>query len=254
MTLAYDTSSLFRRYLTKLVRNPTLLGTNLLTPVVFMVLFSQLLEKLSVFPGVGGSFLSYLTPGIIVMCAVLFAAQAGISIVNDLNSGFIDKLLVTPVSRSAILLGRLLTDGLMILLDSILVIAVALALGVTFATGIPGILLILLTAAFFGLTWSAIFLAVGMRTRSPESLSAISSGVSIVFMFISSAFLPNSILPSWAATFSQWNPVTYVANAMRALVQTGYDWNELAWAWGLTGAVAVIAFAVALLQFRKTVG
>lgn len=254
MTLAYDTSSLFRRYLTKLVRNPTLLGTNLVTPVAFMVLFSQLLGKLSVFPGVGGSFLSYVTPGIIVMCAIVFAAQAGISIVNDLNSGFLQKLLVTPVSRLAILLGRLLTDALMIVLDSILVIAVALVMGVTFVTGLPGILLILLTAAVFGLTCSAFFLAVGMKTRSPEALSSISSGVSIILLFISSVFLPTSILPSWAQTFSQWNPVSYVADAMRSLVQSGYDWTSLAWAYGLTGAVAVVAFAAALYQFRRTVG
>lgn len=254
MTFLYDTSSLFRRYLTKLVRNPTLLATNLVTPVLFLILFSQLLGKLSVFPGVGGSFLSYLTPGIVVMVSIMFGAQAGQSIFNDLTSGFLQKMLVTPVRRISILLGRLLTDALLITLVSILVLAVAALMGTTFATGLPGVLLLLATAAFFGLTWSGIFLALGMTVRSAENIQSFASSIVFILLFISTAMFPASILPGWAQTFSDWNPVSYVATAMRALIQSGYDWSAFASAYLLTGVLTVAAFAVALYQFRKTVG
>lgn len=248
-----DTRALFGRYFTKLVRNPTLLVTNLVTPVLFLALFSQMLGKLSLFPGVGGSFLAYLTPGIVVMCSIVFAVQAGISIVNDLNSGFLQKMLVTQVHRSAILLGRLLTDSLMVVLSSTLVILVAFAMGVRFATGLPGILLMLLTSALFGLTWAGIFLAVGIKTRSPETLSAFSSGVVFILLFLSSGMFPTSIMPTWAQTFSAWNPVSYVANALRSTVQGGYDWNAFAAAYGAMALIAVVAFSAALYQFNKTV-
>ena len=253
MTLLPDTAALFRRYFTKLLRNPTLLVTNLVTPVLFLALFSQMLSKLSIFPGVGGSFLAYLTPGIVVMCSVMFSAQAGISIVNDLNSGFLQKMLVTPVNRGAILLGRLCTDVFMVVVASALVVVAAIAMGVTFVTGVPGVLLLLATSAFFGLTWAAIFLAIGIKTRSPETLSAFGSGVAFILLFLSSGMFPTSIMPAWAQTFSKWNPVSYVADAMRSTIQGGYDWGAFASAYALTGALAVVAFVLALYQFRKTV-
>lgn len=253
MSLLSDTGALFGRYFTKLWRNPTLLVTNLVTPVLFLALFSQMLGKLSVFPGVGGSFLAYLTPGIVVMCSIIFAVQAGISIVNDLNSGFLQKMLVTQVNRGAILLGRLLTDAVMVVLSSTLVLVVAFLLGVRFVTGLPGVLLMLLTAALFGLTWAGIFLAVGMRTRSPETLSAFSSGVVFILLFLSSGMFPTSIMPGWAQTFSAWNPVSYVSNALRSTVQGGYDWGAFTLAYAATAAIAVAAFSAALYQFQKTV-
>ena len=94
MAILYDTQSFFTRALTKIVRNPTLLFVNLFTPVLFLLLFSQLLQKLSVFLGPTGSYLAYLTPGILVLNAVTGAFQSGMSIVNDLNSGFLSKVLL----------------------------------------------------------------------------------------------------------------------------------------------------------------
>ena len=251
MSFVWDTSALFQRYVTKLFRNPTLLVTNLVTPVLFLALFSQMLGKLNVFPGVGASFGAYLTPGILVMCSIMFTVQAGLSIVNDLNSGFLPKMLVTRVSRGAILMGRLLTDSLMVVFASVLVILTAFVMGIRFVTGVPGILLMLVSAAFFGLAWAGIFLAIGLKTKSPESLSAISSGVVFILLFLSSAVFPTSIMPKWVQTFSSWNPVSYVANAMRSAIQGGYEWHAFVTAYALTAAMAIGAFSVALYQFRK---
>ena len=253
MSLARDTSVLYRRYLTKLVRNPTLLASNLVFPVAWFALLSQMLGKLTVFPGVGGSFQAYLTPGILAMCSMIYTAQAGLSIVNDLNSGFLPKMLVTQVNRGAILLGRVLTDSSMVVLASLLVILTALVLGVHFVTGLPGILLMLATTAFFGLAWAGIYLAIGLQTKSPETLNAISSGLGFLLMFLSSAMFPTSIMPEWARTFSSWNPVSYVADAMRSAVQGGYNWHDFAMAYTATAGIAAVAFAVALYQFRKIV-
>ena len=253
MTLLYDTQSLFNRYLTKVVRNRTLLVTNILTPVLFLIFFSQLLQKLSVFPGVSGSYLTYLTPGIIVMSAIIYAMQSGMSIVNDLNSGFLEKLLSTPASRVAILLGRLMIDTLMVIIQTIVIMAVAALMGVTFVTGFLGILLIFVTVAFFGLAWSGLFLALGMKTRRPETLSAIGSAVTFILLFVSTGVFPKSILPSWAQTLSNFNPISYVSDAMRSLFQSGFAWNALASAYIVIGLLAIATFAATLYQFRKVV-
>jgi ABC-2 type transport system permease protein len=253
LTLLYDVQSLLERYLTKLVRNPTLLATNLATPLLFLFLFSQLLTKFSLFPGVSGNYLDYLAPGIVMLNAMISAPQGGVSIANDLNSGFLSKLMLTQVSRPAILLGRLLTDVFVVVIQSVMTISVAVAMGVTIATGLPGILLILVTAAFFELALSGIFLVIGMKSRKTETISAISGVVFFPLIFVSSAVFPTSFFPTWAQTVSRYNPVSYASNVTRELIQGGLTWGTLVSAYAVIGLIAVVTFALTLYQFRKVI-
>jgi ABC-2 type transport system permease protein len=244
---------MLERYLTKLVRNPTLLGTNLVTPIIFLVLFSQLLTKFGEFPGVSGNYLAYLTPGVILLNAMISAPLGGVSMANDLNSGFLSKMLVTQVGRSAILLGRLVTDMLMAGVESTITIVVAIAMGVQFTSGLPGILLILLTVAFFEFALSGIFLTVGIRTRKTETISALSGVVFFPLIFISSSMFPISFFPAWAQTISNYNPVSFASDVTRDLVSGGLTLQTLASCYILIGIIAVLTFAATLYQFRKVV-
>jgi ABC-2 type transport system permease protein len=254
MTLPYDTQTLLERYLTKLVRNPTLLGTNLVTSPIFLILFSQLLTKFGEFlSGASGGYLAYLTPGVIMLSAMINAPQGAVSMVNDLNSGFLSKMLLTQANRSAILLGRLLTDMVVAAGQAVITIVFAFVMGVQFSTGLPGILLILLTVAFFEFALSGIFLAVGMRTRKTENISALSGVVFFPLIFISSTMFPVSFFPSWAQTISSYNPVSYASDVTRDLVGGGLTLGTLASAYALIGALAVVTFVVTLYQFRKVV-
>jgi ABC-2 type transport system permease protein len=253
LTLFYDIQSLLVRYLTKLVRNPTLLVTNIGTPVLLLLLFSQLLQKLSIFPGVSGSYLTYLTPGVVVLTALNASPLSGISIANDLNSGFLSKMLLTRINRPAILLGRLLTDILVVLAQSIIILAIAIAMGVTIVTGLLGVLLILVTAAFFELALSGIFLVVAIRTRKTETISSLQFAFSISLLFISSALFPTAFFPAWAQTVSKYNPVSYASNVIRALVQGGLTWSTIVSAYAVIGFIALVTIAATLYQFRKVI-
>jgi len=239
--------------LTKLVRNPTLLATNLVTPILFLFLFSQLLQKLSFFPGVTGNYLTYLTPGIVILIALSGATLSGVSMVNDLNSGFLSKMLLTQVSRPAILLGRMLTDVIVVVGQSVMTIVIAIIMGVTIVTGIPGVLLILLTAAFFELALSGIFLVVGMKTRKTETISAIGSVLFFPLVFVSSAMFPVSFFPSWAQTISAYNPVSYASDVTRDLVQGGLSWGAVVSAYSAIGLIAIVTIAATLYLFRKVI-
>ncbi len=254
MSLLSDTMSLFGRGLTKLYRNPTLTVTYLVEPVAFLVLFSQMFTKLGDFiPPETGGYVAYLTPGIVVFCALITSTQSGVSIVNDMNSGFLSKVLLTQSSRSAVLLGRLLTDVALTVAESIIAIAVAMVMGVTIYYGIPGLLLILLTAALFEMAFSGIFLAVGIITRKTETLSAVAGFLYLPLIFLSTAMFPSAFLPGWAQTASDYNPVTYVASAVRELVSGGLSISTVADGYILTGAIALVTFALTLYQFRKVV-
>jgi ABC-2 type transport system permease protein len=254
LTILYDTQSLLERGLTKLVRNPTLLGASLVEPLFFLLIFSQLFQKLSVFlPNEPGGYLAYLTPGVVILSAMITSPQSGVSIANDLNSGFLSRMLLTRASRPAILLGRLLTDTSMVVAQSLITIIVATAMGVRVFYGLPGILFILLTVAFFELAFSGIFLAIGMRTRKTETISALAGFLYMPLIFLSSAMFPASFFPSWVQTISSYNPVSYASDAIRALVQGGLTPNTLASAYALIGIIAIATFAATLYQFRRVI-
>jgi ABC-2 type transport system permease protein len=244
---------MFIRAFTKIIRNPTLLFINLFTPLLFLLLFSQLLQKLSVFLGPTGSYLTYLTPGILVLNAVTGAFQSGMSIVNDLNSGFLSKVLLTPASRAAILVGRLMADLLVLLMQSAIIIGLALLLGLSIATGLAGLLLIFVTLTFFGLAWSGLLLAVGLKTKKAETVSAVGNLLVFPLLFVSSALFPISIMPLWARTVSDYNPLSYVSNVTRGLVEGGLTWSTFVSAYAVIGLMAILTFAATLYQFRKVV-
>ena len=252
MTLFYDTQSFFSRALRKLWRNPTLLVIHLFTPLMFLLLFSQLLQELSIFLGPTGSYLAYLTPGILVM-NVTIGMPSGMSIVIDLDSGFLQKVLVTPTSRSAILLGRLLSDMLVLMAQSAIIIGVAMLLGLRIATGVGGLLLIFVTFAFFGLAWSGVAFALGLKTKNAETLSAMDNIIALPLLFVSSALFPTSIMPLWARTVSDYNPLSYVSNVTRGLVQGGLTWGTFTSAYAVIGLIAMVTFGATLYLFRKVV-
>jgi len=256
MTLASDTWHVFVRYLQKLVRNPILLFFSLFQPIIFLVLFTQLLTNLSNFPGIlpaGVSYLEFATAGILLQNAFGSALQSGNSIVFDIDSGFLQKMLVTQVSRPAILLGRLTSDAFRVVVQSAIILALAYVLGAFVTTGPVGILLIFFTIAFFGLAWSGISLALGMKTRSSETVFAIGGFLTFPLLFLSPALFPISFLPDWVQNVSMFNPISYAINAIRTLMITGFDWTVILPAWGIIALVAILTLGATLIQFRKVV-
>ena len=254
MTLFSDTRYIFVRYLKKLVRNPILLFFSLFQPIIFLVLFTQLLTKFSSFVSLpGGSYLEFATAGILLQNAFGSALQSGTSIVLDIDSGFLQKMLVTPVRREAILLGRLTSDAFRVVVQSAIILALAYVQGAFVTTGIVGVLLIFFTIAFFGLAWSGISLAIGMKTRSSETVFAIGGFLTFPLLFLSTALFPISFMPSWVQTVSNFNPISYAVNAIRVLMTSGYDWGTVLPAWGVIGLVAAITLSATLYLFRKVV-
>lgn len=256
MTLLSDTRYIFIRYMTKLIRTPILLFFSLFQPLLFLLLFTQLLGNLSNVPGVlppGVSYLQFATAGILMQNAFGSALQSGNSIVADIDTGFLQKMLVTPVSRPAILLGRLSSDAFRVVMQTAIILGLAYALGAYVVTGVIGVLLIFFTLAFFGLAWSGISLALGMKTRSSETVFAIGGVITFPLLFLSPALFPLSFLPHWVQVVSYFNPVSYAVAASRVLMINGYIWTTILPAWGVIALVALITMSATLIQFRKVV-
>jgi ABC-2 type transport system permease protein len=258
MSLAFDTWVLFVRSIKKLIRTPILLFFALFQPIIFLVLFTQLFGSfgslLSLRAGfVGVSYTSFAAAGIILQNGFSSALQSGTSIVDDLTSGFLEKELVTPVNRAAILLGRLLSDAFRVVVQSAIIVVLAYILGAELVTGVGGVALIFVIVAFFGLAWSGISLAIGLRTKSSETVFGLGGLLTFPLLFMSSALVPTALMPSWMQAVSNFNPITYAVNAVRALMLTGFQWGTILEALGVIGLIAVVTMGATLYLFRKVV-
>jgi ABC-2 type transport system permease protein len=254
MTLLSDTRYIFVRYLKKLIRNPILLFFSLVQPIIFLVLFTQLFERFANVPGFPAeSYLLFATPGILLQNAFGSALQSGNSIVADMDSGYLQKMLVTPVSRYAILLGRLSSDAFRVLIQSTIIMALGFMLGAAPITGIAGVLLMLLTIAFFGLAWSGISLAIGLKTKSSETVFAFGSFLTFPLLFMSTSLTPLDFMPDWIQTVSMFNPISYTVDAVRVLMIDGFIWDTILFAYFVIGFIAIITLGSTLYLFRKVV-
>jgi len=250
----FDIWHLFNRAMKKLLRTPILIFLSLFQSVLFLALFTQVFTKFGNLPGFpAGGYLQFATAGILIMPALMSSMQSGNSMVDDINSGYLSKMLVTPVSRPAILLGRLLSDAVMMLIPTGIILALAYVLGATFATGALGILLILFTLAFFEIAWSGIGLAAGLTTKSSEAVTGLGTLIMFPLVFMSTALVPLQFLPNWIQAVSNFNPISYGVNAVRVLMSTGFDWNTIMPAYAVLALLTAVTMGATLYQFGRVV-
>jgi len=249
----------------KLTRNPFILFFSLFMPLIWLVMFSSTFGNVfsSATAGPGGSiqplpydYVAVLLPGITVMTAIQSAAQSGFGMVADIDSGFMDKFFVAPMRRSSVLLGKLLSDGMRMAGQAAIVLGVAYLLKVgvgwriPFATGIPGAVLIVILASAFGVAFSGLSNTVALRTKNTEATMMVSFTLTFPLLFLSTAMLPKAFLPTWVKDFSSVNPVSYIADASRAMILTGYDWNAIGHAFLAIAIFGVVLNGMAVMAFR----
>lgn len=250
----YDVWYVFARTMGKFFRSPVRIFFQLFGTLIFILLFTQLFSKLTNIPGFPvTSYLEIAVAGILFFNLLNNTTPTANAMVDEINSGYLAHMLITPVNRSAILVGRVLSDMVRFTLQTAVVLGVAALMGATFVTGPAGVLFIFLTVLFFGVAWSGLALAIGLKTKSNETVAVIGSLIVTPLLFTSTALLPASFLPSWMQTVSDFNPVSYAANAVRPLMITGFDWSAIAKAYAVIGLILVVTWTASLYLFRKAV-
>ena len=174
------------------------------------------------------------------------------TLVQDIDGGYFDRLLATPVNRLALLLGLMVADFTLAVCLCIPVVILSLILGVSFASGVAGMFLFFLIAGLWGLCFTGFLYAVALRTGSP---AAVNSGFLIFFpfAFLTTSFLPKENLSDGLATISEWNPVTYVLEGLRSLVQEGWVASDLAATLAAILLVGALSMSLALAALRGRV-
>ena len=201
------------RYFRVLLRQPAFLLITIVQPLIWLLLFGALFKAVTEIPGFGGDgdYLDYLTPGIVVMLAVSSAGWTGMGFIEDINSGVMDRMLVTPAWRGAFNLGSIAQCVVSVVLQTLLIIGLALLMGAEVAH--VGVLL--LVAALLAAAFASLSNGLGVLTRQRESLIGAVSLLLLPLTFLSSALMQLSLAPGWIETVARFNPVDWAAVAAR---------------------------------------
>jgi ABC-2 type transport system permease protein len=248
-----DTAVLAGRAMREIPRVPTRIVFPLLIPVMQLVLFASVFANVALIKVAGGgSSLDFLAAGQVALAVMVGSGGSGFQMVQDMESGFFDKLRVSPVARSSIVLGLLVTDAVRLSLHALVVLAVARLIGAEIKTGLPGVLVIMVLCGLFGACWAGISLNVALRTRNPETTAAAGVLVFPLF-FASTAFVPKAALPEWLQKLNDVNPISYLIDAVRALMIYGWDWSAILGGFAAALAVGAITLPLAVSAFRRAV-
>jgi len=213
----------------------------LFQPFIWLTLMGNLFERVAMIPGFPASkYLDYMTPGIVVMVTLFAGMFGGMSIVWDRRLGFFQKLLAAPISRAAVVAGKMLAIGIQTAFQALVILVIAWGMGVRFAAGPLGILPLALLAFLLSMAFAGLSLSLGAVLTSHEALIAVVNFLTMPLVFTSNAMMPLDLMPDWLAGLATWNPLSYAINPMRGLFLTGWAWNEL-----VTGAVVLALVALA---------
>ena len=242
MTAYRQTLQVSLRYLRALLRQPAFVIITLIQPLIWLLLFGALFKAVTQIPGFSGkSYIDYLTPGVVVMLAVSSAGWTGMAFIEDMNSGVMDRLLVTPAWRGAFNLGSVAQSMLSVVVQTLVIVLLAWALGAHYENGIGGVLLLLLVAALLAAIFASFSNGLGVLTGQRETLIGAVSALLLPLTFLSSALMQTSLAPGWIGTVAKFNPVDWAATAARNATTESLDWGVIAGRVGLLAALTVLA-------------
>jgi ABC-2 type transport system permease protein len=233
-------------------RQPAYLIITLIQPVIWLFLFGALFHKVVELPGFGsGSYLDYLVPGVIVMSAVSANMWAGMGTLEEIERGTLNRFLITPVRRSALLNANVVAQSVTTALQSLIIIGLGWAGGAHYPGGLPGILVLVLASSALGTIFGAFSNALGMLVRERESIIGINTFLLLPLTFLSSAFMAPALMPHWMQVVARFNPVNWALEAGRAAMAAHPDWWSVLSHGGWTLLLAAFAVWLSLRTFRS---
>jgi ABC-2 type transport system permease protein len=232
-----ETRAQMVRWLIHLRRERFSLIFALVSPVTFLVFFGGAFSGMAPAALPGGSYRTFILPGIIALTVFGSSLSGGIELLFDKESGTLTRILAAPISRASILVSRFLYVNLVASLQVLIVVTLAYLLGVRIATGLTGLVALLILGLFLGFSLTIVSLVLAFSLTSHGEFFAILSFLTLPLAFLSTAFVPLEKMPGWMAALARVNPMTYAVNGMRTLVVSGWDWPGL-----LRMAAALLVF------------
>jgi len=244
-----DIYAVYLRELIRLWRQKVRLVTTIMMPLLWLGVIGSAFNKAFQMP-FGGDFLSFLTPGILVMTMVFTSTVSGITTVFDREFGFLKEMLVAPIKRESILIGKMLGGVTQSMLQGVLIVSLAILMGVQFK-GIAAIPGMILTMLLVSIAFVSFGLALASKMTSMEGFQMVMSFLIQPMIFLSGAFYPTKMLPTWLKVGVRLNPLTYGVDAMRYFAIGFHEFN-VAMDLIILTALSVVLILIGGHLFRKS--
>jgi ABC-2 type transport system permease protein len=236
-----ETDLIFRRAMRLSLRNPIWVILGLIQPILYLVMFGPLLENMTEVQGwPDGDAWRVFVPGLLVQLGIFGAAFVGFGLLHEMHAGVVERMRVTPASRLALLLGRVLRDVVVLFVQGLILIVCALLFGLDAPVG--GLLVGLIVVALLGAAFSSASYAAALILKSEDALAPLANGLAVPLLLLSGILLPMSLAPGWLETISDINPLKHVVDGVRALFLDG---STSVVVWGIVTTLALVAAGLA---------
>jgi ABC-2 type transport system permease protein len=221
-------------------------------PALWILVFGEVFTKIRAIPTGQFSYLQFMTPGVLAQSVMFVAIFYGITVVWERDLGLLNKLLSTPAPRSTIVLGKALSAGVRGIFQAITVLILALIIRVHLTLSPINVLSVFGIIILFGMCFSSLSMCLAPIFRTRERMMGIGQAITMPLFFASNAIYPISLMPGWLKAIATVNPLSYVVDAMRALLVTGDFSNMIVDLFAIALATAVLV-VLASLSFRRII-
>lgn len=250
MRFIRETFLVFSRALRLSIRNPVWVIMGVFQPILYLTLFGPLLEPVANTPGFPeGNSWQVFVPGLLVLLGLFGAAFVGFGLISEWRSGVIDRMRVTPASRGSLLLGRVLRDIVVITTQGLILVTAALFMGLEVT---PLEMLIGLSiVALLGGSFSAVSYGVALKLKSEDAFAPLVNGVLLPVMLLSGILLPMTLAPGWLQTLSDFNPMTYIVDGVRAIFRGDILTPEAGVGFAVTASLVLVGVFFGTRMFKN---
>ena len=238
------------RSLRTLWRQPAFAAMTLIQPIIWLLIFGELFKSVVHVPGFdpsAGTYLEFITPGVIIMTALFSSGWAGTVYIEDMNRGVMDRLLASPVRRGAMMIGTLAYQAVTTIVQTLTVFVIAYLVGARFDGGADGVLVTVVAAILISVIIASLSNALALLLRQQEALIGISQFIVLPLQFLSSAIMDVELAPAWVQSIARYNPVDWAVVASREALSAATDWAVV---WSRLGLLVAVAAVMAWLATR----
>ena len=250
MTVLRDALVVFRYQMRLLLREPVWIIIGLIQPLLYLALFGPLLEPLSKSNGFPpGDAWQVFVPGLLIQLGIFGSMFVGFGLIAEIRWGVVERMRVSPASRFALLLGRVLRDTLVLMAQATLLCAVAVLFGLR--VPLAGALITVGIVGLLGVSLASLSYAAGLWLKSEDALAPLLNMISVPVLLLSGILLPMTLAPPWLRRLSELNPFSHVVDAARAAFRNDLGAGSLVVGLICAAALAVVGLAVATRTFRR---
>jgi ABC-2 type transport system permease protein len=250
-TLAVQVGMLARRSVVRTLRQPMMVVPSLFFPLLLLSINSSGLDSTTRLPGFPtDSYFQFALAIAFVQGALFSANSAGTNVASDIENGFLNRLALTPLRRVSLMMGQLAGILALGLIQAVTFVVVGVAFGAGIKAGVSGAFVIVALSLVISLAFGCIGAFVALRSGTGEAVQGVFP-LFFAALFLSSMSLPRDLIQTdWFRTVATWNPVSYMLEAIRSLVITGWDGEALALGFASAGGLALISLIAASSALR----